>query len=144
VTIADVPTGGTTADDPVIEIPITKPEEDMADPAAAPNFERWPAPYALIERLKRLARHDGGREWAADVCTLIDRLGEVRVDDPAATELLSELRSKAGEVAALQLGPHWQRDFERAQLDLIRDWPATLATKPLPNGGARPRSCLRE
>ncbi|MEX2137947.1 MAG: hypothetical protein WD894_01710 [Pirellulales bacterium] len=99
---------------------VSEPADELAGDDAAPNYDNWPLPHALIERLKRLGQHKASRTWSADVRSLMDRLGGVRVDDPAATDLLRDLRAKAVTVSTLEAFAPAQREFESAQLDLVR------------------------
>ncbi len=97
--------------------PVGRP---AAEEETSPDYELWPLPYALIDRLKRLEQNPPTRAWSIAVRSTIDRLKSLRIDEPAAAEVLQSLRNDAQAASTDRLPAPAQREFERARLDLAR------------------------
>ena len=96
--------------------------DPSGDEGPTRNYDNWPAPVALIDRLAQFQRHELGRAWADEVRSLVDQLAELRIDDAAAMELLGGLRVLTQQASSGQskLRAADERDLEQLQLDLLR------------------------
>ena len=94
------PVDETPATDSALAPPVvdTTVESDAAEPEPAPAAQpevksRWPVPRALVAQLHRLAEVHRQATWTADAQRLIEKLCAQPERDPAAVEILGQLRA---------------------------------------------------
>ncbi|HJS07297.1 MAG TPA: hypothetical protein VJ809_06535 [Pirellulales bacterium] len=96
---------------------------DGSDEVLERNYDNWPLPVALIDRLAQFEELESTRRWARDIRSLVDQLASLRLEDSAATTVLARLRVMGEQqqpVAEKMLAAAEERDLEQLQLDLQR------------------------
>jgi hypothetical protein len=95
---------------------------DASDEDLARNYDNWPLPVSLIDRLEQFQMRESTRPWADKVRSLVDQLARLRIEDSAGMELLARLRAMSQQVSTAEetLPADDGRDLEQLQLDFLR------------------------